>query len=412
MKRPARRAQKADSTPSTGGHDGGMCDTLVRITDDAVLFAKNSDRDPVEAQQVEFHPAADHGTGRIRLTHTDIDQVGQTYAVLISRPWWMWGAEMGTNEHGVTIGNEAVFTRRAGGGGGDLTGMDLLRLALERASDRHTAVQVIVSLLEQHGQGGEASHEHPRFRYDNSYLIADPTGAVVLETAGRRHAVEEVRGARSISNGLTIPGFARKYADPARGRVAQCALRRARTGAAVEAASGVLDLMGALRDHGGEAIAYRRANGALGAPCAHAGGVLTSTQTTGSWVANVTERQQWVTATAAPCTSLFKPVSLATPPWPHTAGLSNRADPAHLWWRHEPIHRGWTRDPQAYAETRRERDALEREWVASGVSPEDAWRGADAWEERAESVVPQTDQRPALVRGLWRRWDRASKMSA
>ena len=110
-----------------------MCDTLVRITDDAVLFAKNSDRDPVEAQQVEFHPAADHGTGRIRLTHNDIDQVGQTYAVLISRPWWMWGAEMGTNEHGLTIGNEAVFTRRAGDGGGDLTGMDLLRLALERA---------------------------------------------------------------------------------------------------------------------------------------------------------------------------------------------------------------------------------------------------------------------------------------
>ena len=110
-----------------------MCDTLVHLSDAGVLFAKNSDRDPVEAQQVEFHPAADHEPGRIRLTHTDIDQVAQTNAVLISRPWWMWGAEMGTNEHGLTIGNEAVFTRRAGDGGGDLTGMDLLRLALERA---------------------------------------------------------------------------------------------------------------------------------------------------------------------------------------------------------------------------------------------------------------------------------------
>lgn len=49
-----------------------MCDTLVRLTDDAVLFAKNSDRDPVEAQQVEFHAAADHDPGRIPLTHTDI----------------------------------------------------------------------------------------------------------------------------------------------------------------------------------------------------------------------------------------------------------------------------------------------------------------------------------------------------
>lgn len=51
-----------------------------------------------------------------------------TYAVILSKPSWMWGAEMGSNEHGVCIGNEAVWTKIDADITEKLLGMDLVRL--------------------------------------------------------------------------------------------------------------------------------------------------------------------------------------------------------------------------------------------------------------------------------------------
>ena len=45
----------------------------------------------------------------------------------------MWGSEMGANEKGVVIGNEAVWTRMPLRKDDGLTGMDLLRLAFTHA---------------------------------------------------------------------------------------------------------------------------------------------------------------------------------------------------------------------------------------------------------------------------------------
>ncbi len=388
---------------------------MVARTDGGWLFAKNSDRDPNEAQFLDWRAAETHPEGSsVRCTWIEIPQVLDTHAVLLSRPWWMWGAEMGANDAGVVIGNEAVFTDAHEETTG-LLGMDLLRLALERSSSAADAVSVIVELLERYGQGGSASFEHPGFSYDNSFLVVDHDEAIVLETAGRRWAAETVTGAaRSISNGLTIPAFARAHRDRLRSAVAQCDARRAVTTRCASSATGVADMIAALREHGGStAPRYRPHNGAMSAPCVHAGGVLTSSQTTSSWVADLRGGRDlhWVTGTAAPCTSVFVPARVDQPCdlGPHP---TNRRDDSTLWWRHERLHRLVARDPAALlARYSHERDRVERHWIDEPPSTHDAVAEADVLRRRWLADVAAarpTDVRPAGVRRRWRRLDRAA----
>jgi len=125
--------------------------------------------------------------------------------------------------------------------------------------------------------------------------------------------------------------------------------------------------MGALRDHGDDAEPrYRLLNGGMAAPCMHAGGVVASSQTTASWVADLRPHsiRHWVTGTSAPCTALFKPVrvedALDLGPLP-----TDRADAGSLWWRHERLQRRVMRDPVRLRPLfTAERDSLEARWRA------------------------------------------------
>jgi secernin len=185
-----------------------MCDTILALpgatASGGVLFGKNSDRERNEAQAVESFARTQHADGAwVQCTYIAIPQVRQTFAVLLCRPFWIWGAEMGANEHGVVIGNEAVHSRVPPQRENALIGMDLLRLGLERAASAAEAVEVITTLLEQHGQGGSCGHQSPRY-YHNSFIIADRREAYVLETVGRMWAIKLADHARAISNAYSI----------------------------------------------------------------------------------------------------------------------------------------------------------------------------------------------------------------
>lgn len=393
-----------------------MCDTIVVVNPEGVLFAKNSDRDPNEAQFPEWHPPADHSEGAtVETTYLTIPQVPHTFATLLSRPFWMWGAEMGTNEHGVTIGNEAVFTDQPYNDSG-LLGMDMIRLALERSTTAENAVSVMVDLLERYGQGGGAGHENRKFTYHNSFIVADPSTAYVLETAGNLWESEHVTaGVRTISNGLTIAGFADTHADKLRGRVSSCAMRSALTARGATGALGAGDLMEVLRSHGDDRWPrYNPINGTLAMPCMHGGGVVASSSSTAGWVSDLATGLHWLTATSAQCLSLFKPLQVTNP---IDIGVepTESAESDSLWWRHEALARRVMRDPSHLAPTFiAERDKLEGAWLADPPESQTAWNLHQELTEKWVEAVgePENDVRPVWARRYWARRDKTSGLLA
>jgi len=385
-----------------------MCDTLVAtpsVTEDGVtLFGKNSDREPNEAHEVVYVPAESHPSGAtVSCTYIDVPQVEHTNAVVLSKPFWIWGAEMGANEHGVVIGNEALFTRVKKAEEG-LLGMDLLRLGLERAATAEEAVTVITDLLDEHGQGGDGGL-HDEFYYDNSFIVADTEEAWVLETAGEHWVAKRVEGVYSVSNRPTVGDdfdrasenvvshavengwcddadnfrFDECYTDSLYTRFSDAESRRRCTTARLEKCEGNLtvdDFTDALRDHGDSSDAYRPDRGVLGVlgseVCMHVGyGPVRRSQTTGSMVSRLSENStdaHFVTGTAAPCTSVFKPVWVDVPLPDTGPAPTDEADEESLFWKHERLHRETLRDyPTRIAVYEDERDALEAEMVEGAL---------------------------------------------
>ncbi|HNR01278.1 MAG TPA: C69 family dipeptidase [Anaerolineaceae bacterium] len=442
-----------------------MCDTIVALgnstSDGNVIFGKNSDRHPNEAHEVLIFPAAHHPAGStVKCTYIEIPQVSATNQVLLAKPFWIWGAEMGSNEHGVTIGNEAVFTRTPYGKAPGLIGMDFLRLALERTNTAESAMMLIINLLEQYGQGGNCGFDHKMY-YHNSFLICDPREAWVLETSGKEWAAEKVKDVRSISNAITIGekwdlasanlvssavkngwcrsaedfNFARCYSEPIYTTFASGRSRQACTTKSLKAQKGriaVKTMMQVLRSHTREIRpAWSPDRKITGADvCMHAGwGPIRENQTAGSMVSVLREEghsEHWVTATAVPCTSLFKPVWLDAGIPQTGASPTGEYDRSALYWRHEALQREISRDYQSRIkivcamQEKFETDQIEKVTSASRYPVQarkeisnEAFRQADeietAWYEQVSTMKVSRHNR-LLYRLAWKKLDAQAKL--
>jgi dipeptidase len=348
-----------------------MCDTVVALgnstKDGRTLFGKNSDRLPNEAQPIRYYPRKSYDDGEmVECTYIKIPQVRETYAVFLSQPYWIWGAEMGANEYGVAIGNEAVWSNEEVPETG-LLGMDLLRLGLERGQTATEALEVITSLLEEHGQGGAG--EHGALAYHNSFLIADKDSAWVLETSSRRWVAEKVNNIRAISNGYTIGSnwdrgspdivehalsegwckteegfsFAQVYENPFMRQMGRCDDRYQASTKLLEDHKGSNDfhtIASILRNHPADWTPWEDETAPI---CRHANH-KDIRATTGSQISEIGEKtMHWFTGSSNPCMSVYWPFSFEDPfVYLGFDKGGEKFSTNSYWWSREPINRNIT----------------------------------------------------------------------
>ena len=354
-----------------------MCDTLCELMSKTgeTIFAKNSDRSPNEPHLIIRVPAQNHARGsQVQLTYISVPQSEHTLETILCKPSWTWGAEMGVNSASVAIGNEAVFTK-AKRGPDALTGMDLLRLALERSESALEALNCMTSLLEKYGQGGNCGFDH-EFYYDNSFIIADPGEGYILETSGKRWVARQFSDHASISNRLSIHtdhtmrggvdrefDFAGKLTKPLYTYFSGSKYRKDSSSSSLTVPLDAAGMMSALRRHYSKDENKIFSLGSMKSVCMHAGGPVSS-HTTGSLVVSLRSKipsTLWCTGASTPCISAFKPVFFGVDSGAPV--FEKKSDAKEYWLQRESIHRAVLAGMIDVSALRSRRDALEDNWI-------------------------------------------------
>lgn len=399
-----------------------MCDTMIALPeatkDGSILFAKNSDRQPNEPLLLTYIPRKEHPlNSQLQCTYIEIDQVPLTYELFLYKPSWMWGGEMGTNEFGLTIGNEAVFTKGRVNKTG-LLGMDLLRIALERCKTSVEAIGCITSLIEKHGQGGNCGYEKP-FTYHNSFLIVDQNSAWILETANFMWVAKKVKKYAAISNHLIIGEefdlahpdvkkfaiergwhksgepfhFAKSYSDflytslsgaKKRRNCAKEMLRQQEGNITVKT---MIDILQSHETPSGSPPIHQFS---IDSVCMHAG-FFYGDHATGSYILSMKPNEQpvgFVTGSSTPCISLFKPFPLFENPLSFIWEEEDK-DALHFWLEREILYRQLMNAPKSFLQQYNEDRELVQDKIFE-VLKDDCYK--EAWEIEQQFVHKYKEQ--------------------
>ncbi|MFC1481582.1 hypothetical protein ACFL6E_04995 [Candidatus Neomarinimicrobiota bacterium] len=331
--------------------------------DGATYIGRNSHRPANEAWTVrDVEPVSDDNTSHLDCRHVTLAQVRDRNGCMLAGPWWSWGGEVGSNDHGLVVAFESTLTKEHETEPG-LTGYELVRLVLERSSDVSKALDVLTWLIQSYGQGGTIADG---ITGDCCFVIGDHQESWLVETAGRhwvarkieepqvlgprliiddRHEyssyslVQYAQAKSIIREGSSVIDFAAAFATgPRRRAYFQTLEKRLHGSLKLEGgAQQIIEMMDILRTRSGDHPSQGKSDDiALHARYRR------PAQTTGSMVMRLSAKriEHFTTGAAAPDLAIFKPIGMGNL-------LDQKLDEHDLsmynaesyWWRQELLHR-------------------------------------------------------------------------
>jgi hypothetical protein len=309
-----------------------MCDIVFAKGDKVKIIGKNSDRPYLESQRFVFLTPKINEFDYERATYIKIPNYKKKFRVILAKPFWMWGGEMGINECGLVICNVALFSKRKfKKENSGLLGMDMIRIALETSEKAEEALSKIIELVENYGQDVNSSYRG-KFLYDNAFLISDKDTAFYIETVDKNWVFRKIDKSESFSNTFSIEtkydkisikkmddlrekekiNFKKSYEDFLFSLVAGGVIRKKRTTELLKLKSqskkelAAKDIAEILKDHKGF-LTF--------SVCMHYKPFFCPAETANSFIVELKpEPVIWITGGPHPCMSIYKPFSFESFP--------------------------------------------------------------------------------------------------